>query len=773
MPVAAEEPRGAREQAAVAPPGEASTSTVASPDPAPAAETGREQGGQDDGSAGDTANSTAAPDTPAAALDGRTPGELPASDTASDTALSAAASDELADAAPPAATGAAEPQVHTLAAAGAATPLAAPPPAPVSAISEAGDVDAAAVGSEASRSEAVDVDGGEATPAKLGNEGSGMVPAVPEVMALEGQDTKGATGGHGEADARVRGGTGRELGGMAREEADASIAGGDAGGVLHVPGQAAPVTDAAASDGEQRNSVCARLRLCFVSPAFSLKCVRNMGAIWSTVEDPGESFECDAQKDTYATYIVATRCCSRKLRPTTDGTASGVSSPSPSGEEASATQAAASPAAAQAPDTPAQSQAERDASEASVVSPAIDSATGEAPAQAGDKDAAQTSDPDAVQAGDNDADLLAELDLDTGPPPPAKENTPPRVATPRDAAPAPPTPAQAAAAEAARNAGAQAADADKAKLPPLSRPQLKSAGKTQVQQLLDIARQSVASAQWDKARDSLAAASKLPRAPAKEIEELLAKVRAGAEQQRSEAAIRMALTRAQEALPADVGSAEAALAQAKQLVRESSGVGSALLEQLTKLEQECGGKRSAELVHKGDQHLAEIGEALGHASVGAAKDALMRASKAYTEAGVIDSRKGEVQEMAQKIEALERAEEKRLAEEKAAAEEAEQKRLAAEQESVQALAQARARAYAERLAFVESGETAVECAVDLLRRVEEGTDDAAAGEAREAIDAAVAALEAAAAPCTFPDVVPALSERIDIHVLQVPLNPKP
>ena len=48
VPVAAEEPRGAREQAAVAPPGEASTSTVASPDPAPAAETGREQGGQDD-----------------------------------------------------------------------------------------------------------------------------------------------------------------------------------------------------------------------------------------------------------------------------------------------------------------------------------------------------------------------------------------------------------------------------------------------------------------------------------------------------------------------------------------------------------------------------------------------------------------------------------------------------------------------------------------------------------------------------------------------------
>ena len=88
-------------------------------------------------------------------------------------------------------------------------------------------------------------------------------------------------------------------------------------------------------------------------------------------------------------------------------------------------------------------------------------------------------------------------------------------------------------------------------------------------------------------------------------------------------------------------------------------------------------------------------------------------------------------------------------------------------ESVQALALARARAYAERLAFVESGETAVECVVDLLRRVEEGTDDAAAGEAREAIDAAVAALEAAAAPCTFPDVVPALSERIDSHVLQV------
>ena len=277
VPVAAEEPRGAGEQAAVAPPGEASTSTVASPDPAPGAETGREQGGQDDGSAGDTENSTAAPDTPAAALDGRTPGELPASDTA----LSAAASDELADAAPPAATGAAEPQVHTLAAAGAATSLAAPPPAPLTAMSEAGDVDAAAVGSEASRSEAADADGGETTPTKLGNEGSGVVPAVPEVMALEGQDTKGATGGHGEADARVRGGTGRELGGMAREEADASIAGGDAGGVLHVPGQAAPVTEAAASDGEQPNSVCARLRLCLVcvSPAFSLTCVRSMGGI--------------------------------------------------------------------------------------------------------------------------------------------------------------------------------------------------------------------------------------------------------------------------------------------------------------------------------------------------------------------------------------------------------------------------------------------------------------------------------------------------------------
>ena len=143
-------------------------------------------------------------------------------------------------------------------------------------------------------------------------------------------------------------------------------------------------------------------------------------------------------------------------------------------------------------------------------------------------------------------------------------------------------------------------------------------------------------------------------------------------------------------------------AQAIQLVRESSGVGSALLEQLTKLEQECGGKWSAELVHKGDQHWAESGEALGHASVGAAKDALMRASKAYIEAGVIDSRKGEVQEMAQKIEALERAEEKRLAEEKAAAEEAEQKRLAAAEAEKKRLAQeaqaAAARAEAEEAA---------------------------------------------------------------------------
>ena len=88
-------------------------------------------------------------------------------------------------------------------------------------------------------------------------------------------------------------------------------------------------------------------------------------------------------------------------------------------------------------------------------------------------------------------------------------------------------------------------------------------------------------------------------------------------------------------------------------------------------------------------------------------------------------------------------------------------------ESVQELARAHADAFAERLALVESGETAVERAVDLLRRVEEGTDVADVVEAREAIDAAVAVLEAAAAPCAFPDVVPALSERIDSHVLQV------